>query len=75
MGRKKSQNLPKQWPERCAKCQYRAGQDSPYNCDYAWFTGHSRSAMVNGAEELVPERCPFYEEGARIVLVREDWWN
>lgn len=62
------------WREPCASCKWRAEQWAPYNCDFVWFTGKSRSSQVSSPEQLKEENCPFYEQGPRAVKgIQKDW--
>lgn len=61
---------------RCATCRYRADTNSWHNCDYLWLTGKSRSGQIAKKKDMAPERCPLYEEGARIDNKHEEqWWQ
>ena len=50
--------------KECYSCRYRGtlgGIELSFCCDYAWITGHCRTAMKRRADG----KCPAYEEGER----------
>ena len=52
---------------KCKTCRYRSDQNNTHGCDYAFFTGRTRTSQVKKPEELQPEHCPFYIRGPRYV--------
>jgi hypothetical protein len=49
--------------------------NSWHNCDYCFFVGASRSAQVEDPDDLLPSRCPFFAEGARLQKEDSYWWE